>query len=196
MMLTKTFFFLISAVSTRMVAGIWWFFTLIIVSSYTANLAAFLTVESTTIPFKNVKELANQKEIKYGAKRGGSTVNFFRDSSDPTYKMMHQYMMDNADEVLTSSNEQGLEWVKKKKYAYFMESTSIEYFTERHCEVARVGDLLDSKGYGIAMRKNSTYRNQLSTAVLKLQESGMLNKMKTKWWKEERGGGSCLVSYF
>lgn len=66
------------AVSTRMVAGIWWFFTLIMVSSYTANLAAFLTVESTTSPFKNVRELANQNVIKYGAKIGGSTVNFFR----------------------------------------------------------------------------------------------------------------------
>ena len=33
------------AASTRIVGGIWWFFTLIIISSYTANLAAFLTVE-------------------------------------------------------------------------------------------------------------------------------------------------------
>ncbi|KAJ9588777.1 hypothetical protein L9F63_017936 [Diploptera punctata] len=179
------------SVSTRMVAGIWWFFTLIIVSSYTANLAAFLTVESTTTPFKNVKELANQKVIMYGAKGSGSTINFFRDSSDPTYQKMYQFMHDNAAEVLTSSNEQGLDWVKHKNYAYFMESTSIEYFTERHCEVAQVGDLLDAKGYGIAMRKNSTYRNQLSTTVLKLQESGKLSKMKNRWWKEERGGGKC-----
>ncbi|PSN42075.1 Glutamate receptor ionotropic [Blattella germanica] len=144
-----------------------------------------------TSPFKNVKELANQNVIKYGAKTGGSTVNFFRDSGDPMYQRMYQYMMDNAGEVLTSSNEEGLEWVKTKNYAFLMESTSIEYFTERHCEVAQVGDLLDAKGYGIAMRKNSTYRNVLSTAVLKLQESGKLSKLKTKWWKEERGGGKC-----
>lgn len=31
------------ATSTRIVSGIWWFFTLIMISSYTANLAAFLT---------------------------------------------------------------------------------------------------------------------------------------------------------
>ncbi|PSN42074.1 hypothetical protein C0J52_16393 [Blattella germanica] len=182
------------AVSTRMVAGIWWFFTLIIVSSYTANLAAFLTVESMTSPFKNVKELANQNVIKYGAKRGGSTVNFFRDSTDEMYRKMYQYMMDNQADVLTSSNEEGLEWVKTKNYAFFMESTSIQYITERDCDVAQVGDELDSKGYGIAMRKNSTYRNQLSTAVLKLQESGKLSKMKIRWWKEERGGGKCSDS--
>jgi hypothetical protein len=42
---------------------------------------------------------------------------------------------------------------------------------------------------------DSTYRNQLSSAVLKLQESGKLAKMKNRWWKEERGGGRCAVSY-
>ena len=34
----------------RIVGGIWWFFTLIIISSYTANLAAFLTVERMATP--------------------------------------------------------------------------------------------------------------------------------------------------
>ena len=46
--------------------------------SYTANLAAFLTIETPFHAFRNVEELANQKNVKYGAKLGGSTVNFFR----------------------------------------------------------------------------------------------------------------------
>ena len=37
------------AASTRIIGAIWWFFTLILVSSYTANLAAFLTVERYVI---------------------------------------------------------------------------------------------------------------------------------------------------
>lgn len=65
-----------------MVAGTWWFFTLIMVSSYTANLAAFLTVESLASPFKTIEELANQNVIKFGAKKGGATSNFFRVRND------------------------------------------------------------------------------------------------------------------
>lgn len=66
------------AVSTRMVAGMWWFFTLIMISSYTANLAAFLTVERMDSPIEGAEDLAKQTKIKYGALRGGSTAAFFR----------------------------------------------------------------------------------------------------------------------
>lgn len=67
-----------SGIATRMIAGLWWFFTLIMVSSYTANLAAFLTVESLYTPIKSIEDLAGQNVIKYGAKQGGATANFFR----------------------------------------------------------------------------------------------------------------------
>lgn len=60
-----------------MMAGSWWFFCLIIVSSYTANLAAFLTVETVVSPFDNVEELVKKRTIKYGAKQRGSTFKFF-----------------------------------------------------------------------------------------------------------------------
>ena len=48
------------SVSSRMVAGMWWFFTLIMISSYTANLAAFLTVERMESPIESAEDLAKQ----------------------------------------------------------------------------------------------------------------------------------------
>lgn len=69
------------ATSTRIVGGIWWFFTLIIISSYTANLAAFLTVERMITPIENAADLAEQTDISYGTLEGGSTMTFFRVST-------------------------------------------------------------------------------------------------------------------
>ncbi|XP_055535893.1 glutamate receptor ionotropic, kainate 2-like isoform X3 [Wyeomyia smithii] len=178
------------ASSTRAVASIWWFFTLIMVSSYTANLAAFLTVEQIHSPISNAEDLAASGTIKYGAKRDGSTISFFKDAEYKTYQQMYQYMMQNP-ELLTSSNPEGLHRVKTENYAFLMESTSIEYIVERECDVTQIGGLLDDKGYGIAMRKNSAYRSALSEAVLRLQEQGVLTSLKRKWWKEKRGGGAC-----
>ena len=66
------------ALSTRLIGGVWWFFTLIIISSYTANLAAFLTVEKVDLTITNAEELANQSKVSYGVFKGGSTMNFFK----------------------------------------------------------------------------------------------------------------------
>ena len=77
------------AVSTRMVAGMWWFFTLIMISSYTANLAAFLTVERMESPIESAEDLSKQSTIKYGCLKGGSTAAFFRVMKIDDYRVSH-----------------------------------------------------------------------------------------------------------
>ncbi|XP_017856487.1 PREDICTED: glutamate receptor ionotropic, kainate 2 isoform X3 [Drosophila arizonae] len=179
------------AFSTRAVASSWWFFTLILVSSYTANLAAFLTVESLVTPIEDAEDLSENKGgVNYGAKNGGSTFTFFKDAKYPTYQKMYEFMKDHP-QYMTNSNQEGVDRVENSNYAFLMESTTIEYITERRCTLTQVGALLDEKGYGIAMRKNWPYRDVLSQAILEMQEQGLLTKMKTKWWKEKRGGGAC-----
>jgi len=62
----------------RIIGSSWWFFTLIIISSYTANLAAFLTIERMLTPIESADDLVKQREIQYGTLDGGSTNDFFR----------------------------------------------------------------------------------------------------------------------
>jgi len=62
----------------RIVGSAWWFFTLIIISTYTANLAAFLTVERMLTPIENADDLAKQTHIQYGTLDAGSTKDFFK----------------------------------------------------------------------------------------------------------------------
>lgn len=61
-------------------------------------------------------------------------------------------MVHNPD-LMLDDNEAGVKKVETENYAFLMESTTIEYVTERHCALAQVGGLLDDKGYGIAMKK-------------------------------------------
>lgn len=51
---------------------------MIIVSSYTANLAAFLTLEKMHAPIGSAEDLAKQSKIKYGIQENGSTATFFK----------------------------------------------------------------------------------------------------------------------
>lgn len=178
------------ALSTRLAAGMWWFFTLIMVSSYTANLAAFLTVERLGAPIENVEDLAKQSHIQYGSVQSGSTQAFFRYSNYSTYKRMWTVMESARPSVFTEDNDKGVERVLKGNYAFLMESTSIEYRVERNCELTKIGANLDSKGYGIALPTGSPYRTLISNSILKLQEIGGLRLLKDRWWKL-KGGGRC-----
>lgn len=66
------------SISGRIVGSVWWFFTLILISSYTANLAAFLTVERMVAPINSPEDLASQTEVQYGTLLHGATWDFFR----------------------------------------------------------------------------------------------------------------------
>ena len=50
---------------------------------------------------------------------------------------------------MVKSNDAGIQKVidEAGKYAYFMESASIEYTVERKCQVTQIGGLLDNKVY-------------------------------------------------
>ncbi|XP_043279377.1 glutamate receptor ionotropic, kainate 2-like [Venturia canescens] len=172
------------APSIRMVAGMWWFFTLIMVSSYTANLAAFLTATKQDVTIDNVEQLAAQTTIKYGAVAGGSTAQYFEGSNLSTYQRMWAAMQESRPSVLAKNNEEGVDRVKKGKrtYAFLMESTGIENTIQKNCDLMQVGGLLDNKGYGIALPPNSPFRTRISETILKLQERGKLRELKQKWW--------------
>ncbi|XP_072754831.1 glutamate receptor ionotropic, kainate 2 isoform X2 [Anoplolepis gracilipes] len=171
------------ATSTRIVGGIWWFFTLIIISSYTANLAAFLTVERMITPIENAADLAEQTEIHYGTLEGGSTKTFFRDSKIGIYQKMWRFMESKTPSVFVQTYEEGIKRVLEGDYAFLMESTMLDYAVHRDCNLTQIGGLLDSKGYGIATPKGSPWRDKISLAILELQEKGVIQILYDKWWK-------------
>ncbi|MED6270253.1 Glutamate receptor 2 [Characodon lateralis] len=149
------------SLSGRIVGGVWWFFTLIIISSYTANLAAFLTVERMVSPIESAEDLAKQTEIAYGTLDSGSTKEFFRRSKIALFDKMWQYMKSAEPSVFVKKTSEGVQRVRKSKgkYAYLLESTMNEYIEQRKpCDTMKVGGNLDSKGYGIATPKGSPLR--------------------------------------
>uniref|UniRef100_A0A6Q2YRC0 Glutamate receptor n=1 Tax=Esox lucius TaxID=8010 RepID=A0A6Q2YRC0_ESOLU len=181
------------SLSGRIVGGVWWFFTLIIISSYTANLAAFLTVERMVSPIESAEDLAKQTEIAYGTLDGGSTKEFFRRSKIAVFEKMWSYMKSADPSVFVKTTDEGVVRVRKSKgrYAYLLESTMNEYIEQRKpCDTMKVGGNLDSKGYGVATPKGSALRNPVNLAVLKLNEQGLLDKLKNKWWYDKGECGS------
>ncbi|XP_075888119.1 glutamate receptor 1-like isoform X2 [Nelusetta ayraudi] len=179
------------SLSGRIVGGVWWFFTLIIISSYTANLAAFLTVERMVSPIESAEDLAKQTEINYGTLEAGSTKEFFMRSKIAVFEKMWSYMRSAEPSMFVKKTDEGVSRVRKSKgkYAYLLESSMNEYIEQRKpCDTMKVGGNLDSKGYGVATPKGSPLRIPVNLAVLKLNEQAVLDKLKNKWWYDK---GEC-----
>ncbi|GFN79380.1 glutamate receptor [Plakobranchus ocellatus] len=162
------------SISGRIVGSAWWFFTLIIISSYTANLAAFLTIERMEIPIDSADDLVRQSEIRYGIIANGSTEEFFKVSNVTVYSKMWNVMKNAEPSVFVTTTLAGVERVRqeKGKYAFLLDSPFNDYHNQRKpCNTMKVGRNLDNKGYGIATPRGSDLRY-----------------CKPKWWYDK---GQC-----
>ncbi|KYO42510.1 glutamate receptor ionotropic, kainate 5-like [Alligator mississippiensis] len=96
---------------------------------------------------------------------------------------MWNYMQSKQPSVFVKSTEEGVARVLSSRYAFLLESTMNEYHRRRNCNLTQVGGLLDTKGYGIGMPLGSPFRDEITLAILQLQENNRLEILKRKWWE-------------
>jgi len=180
----------------RVVSGTWWFFTVIVIAAYTANLAAFRTSHNIEPLISSADQLARQTEIEYGTVLGGTTMDFFSKSTIPTYNRMWEFMVARRGHVFVNSTSEGVHRVRSTpggRYAFLVESPIAEYAETRlPCDTitatTRAGlnrDLNSGGGYGVATSKGSDIKEDVNKAILSLRETGKLARLKAKWWYED-----------
>ena len=59
-------------------------------------------------------------------------------------------MENKKPSVFVSTYDEGIRRVTEGNYAFLMESTTLDYFVHRNCNLTQIGGLLDSKYFGIA----------------------------------------------
>lgn len=74
---------------------------------------------------------------------------FCQKSKISTYEKMWAFMSSRKNTALVKNNREGITRVLTTDYAMLMESTSIEYISQRNCNLTQIGGLIDSKGYGV-----------------------------------------------
>ena len=58
-------------------------------------------------------------------------------------------MSSRRHSVMVKNMEEGIHRVLTSDYAFLMESTTIEFVTQRNCNLTQIGGLIDSKAYGV-----------------------------------------------
>ncbi|XP_016937160.2 glutamate receptor ionotropic, kainate 3 isoform X1 [Drosophila suzukii] len=78
------------AISGRMLVAAYWLFVVLMLATFTANLAAFLTVERMQTPVQSLEQLARQSRINYTVVRDSDTHQYFvnmKFAEDTLYRM-------------------------------------------------------------------------------------------------------------
>ncbi|XP_058820957.1 glutamate [NMDA] receptor subunit 1 isoform X2 [Topomyia yanbarensis] len=165
--------------SARVLGMVWAGFAMIIVASYTANLAAFLVLErpKTKLSGINDARLRNTMENLTCATVKGSAVDmYFRRQVE----LSNMYRTMEANNYATA--EQAIHDVKHGKLmAFIWDSSRLEYEAAKDCELVTAGELFGRSGYGIGLQKGSPWTNAVTLAILDFHESGFMESLDKEW---------------
>ncbi|XP_066488287.1 glutamate receptor ionotropic, delta-2 isoform X1 [Tiliqua scincoides] len=186
-----------TTLATRMMMGAWWLFALIVISSYTANLAAFLTITRIENSIQSLQDLSRQTDIPYGTVLDSAVYEHVRvkgmnpfEKNNMYSKLWQMINRSNGSENNVQESQAGIQKVKYGNYAFVWDAAVLEYvaLNDPDCSFYTVGNTIADRGYGIALQHGSPYRDVFSQRILELQQNGHMDLLKHKWWPKN---GQC-----
>ncbi|KAL1491040.1 hypothetical protein ABEB36_011696 [Hypothenemus hampei] len=165
--------------SARVLGMVWAGFAMIIVASYTANLAAFLVLErpKTKLTGINDARLRNTMENLTCATVKGSAVDmYFRRQVELSnmYRTMEANNYDTAERAINDVKAGNL-------MAFIWDSSRLEFEAAQDCELVTAGELFGRSGYGIGLQKGSPWSDEITLATLDFHEGGFMESLDNKW---------------
>jgi len=132
---------------------------------------------------RSLQQLADDDSVKVGAFCCGATAAFFQTTTDPLYQKIYYKMQEDWENMMTTSNADGVDKVLASRgtYVYIMESGSIDYEVARNCRLTQAGKTFFPRSYGLALAPGSPYRKELNKGILMMQESGQMEMLVKKW---------------
>ncbi|XP_072157055.1 ionotropic receptor 25a [Bemisia tabaci] len=87
--------------SARVLVSAYWLFVVLMLATFTANLAAFLTVERMQSPVQSLEQLAKQSRITYSVVNGSSTHQYFKNmkfAEDTLYRVWKEITLNASSD--------------------------------------------------------------------------------------------------
>ncbi|XP_068670177.1 glutamate receptor ionotropic, NMDA 1-like [Montipora capricornis] len=159
---------------------------LVFVSTYSANLAAFLIVEDKTTPVKDIYDLKIERPpegFKYGTIEGSYMADYFKNSENTYFRHIWYHMRDNNVKSLS----EGVQAARTGKLDVFIaDYVGLEYesVNDPYCELKVVGDPFAMSGASVAVKKGSQLFKPLSEALQKIKAKGLTDFIERFWVKK------------
>ncbi|KAK3538904.1 hypothetical protein QTP86_020170, partial [Hemibagrus guttatus] len=165
--------------SARILGMVWAGFAMIIVASYTANLAAFLVLDrpEERITGINDPRLRNPSDkFIYATVKQSSVDIYFRRQVELStmYRHMEKHNYESAAEAIQAVRD-------GKLHAFIWDSAVLEFEASQKCDLVTTGELFFRSGFGIGMRKDSPWKQNVSLAILSSHENGFMEDLDKTW---------------
>ncbi|KER23769.1 hypothetical protein T265_08421 [Opisthorchis viverrini] len=163
----------------RVLGMVWAGFAMIIVASYTANLAAFLVLDRPESSISGIDDMRlrnPQKDFTFGTVRGSAVDMYFKRQMEYStmYRVMQSYNRASVEEAVEAVKSGALK-------AFIWDSPRLNFEAASNCDLITAGEVFGRSGYGLAMKKGNPWLEELSQAVLNFHERGFMEKLDSVW---------------
>ncbi|XP_045175501.2 glutamate receptor ionotropic, kainate 2-like [Mercenaria mercenaria] len=163
------------------------FFVLITVSTYTANMAAFLTKKNLEEPVDSFEQLAERDDIQIYTVENSATMNFLKTSAESSvYHQIWEKIARDNHKGLVPNATVGRRKVEEGAAAFIFDSMINLYSEKRYCKTQSVSAPILLQEHGIAMMNGAPFKSQLNIELLLLKEEGFIQALRKKWWENTR----------
>nr|AOE48118.1 putative ionotropic receptor IR14 [Scaeva pyrastri] len=186
-------------VSTRLLIGFYWLFTIIITSCYTGSIIAFVTLPAFPATVDSVNDLLGLF-FRVGTLDRGGWEKWFQNSTHESTAKLYKKM------EFVSTLEEGIGNVTQSffwNYAFLGSRAQLEYLVQSNFSDDVLGrrsalhlseECFAPFHIGFVLPKNSVYAEKLDLAILIAQESGLIAKItnEVSWVMQRSASGKLL----
>ncbi|XP_038074053.1 glutamate receptor ionotropic, NMDA 1-like [Patiria miniata] len=170
----------------RVLGVVWAGFAMIMVASYTANLAAYLVLDRPQARINGINDAKMRNPssaFTYATVSKSSVEMYFRRQVELSsmYRFMKTYNYKEADMAIEDLKSGKLD-------AFIYDSAMLDFEVSRDCGLITVGELFGRSGFGIGLQKGSLWTQKVSLRILELHERGKIGELDLKWITSKQCG--------
>nr|XP_018667856.2 glutamate receptor ionotropic, kainate 2-like [Ciona intestinalis] len=165
----------------RMITGTWWYFTMLVIAAYTANLTAFLTQEFSE-EVASLSELLDQPHYDYGTTADAHIMTYFLPHAEThPFTTVWQHLKTNPANVFNTTAEI-FERISQGGFYYLAPFREVAKAEQQDCLYSRVGEGFWDYQYALPFQISSRYTAVFSDAIASLRDDGTLHELESKWF--------------
>nr|XP_012291225.1 glutamate receptor ionotropic, NMDA 3B [Aotus nancymaae] len=167
----------------RLLMNLWAIFCLLVLSSYTANLAAVMVGDKTFLELSGIHDPKLHHpapDFRFGTVWESSAEAYIKKS----FPEMHAHMRRHSAPT-TPHGVAMLTSDPPKLNAFIMDKSLLDYEVsiDADCKLLTVGKPFAIEGYGIGLPQNSPLTSNLSEFISRYKSSGFMDLLHDKWYK-------------